>query len=304
LPYRLALERKIAIRLTDDGFHLETDAEIRIAKIDGLIRPFEHSFRDAPIKEMNGFVGIILGSLSERLTVDSRQTDQHFFLEMKQGKCTTFEQKPQSSTLGTTMCFAPDTGIFEQTDLSSEVFHSYFRRLSYLHSGIEFSINTGDGDIVYFHEDGVRDMFIAMSTPYQLMHEPVCLVAEEDDLRIEFALACHSWSNDVTFCFMNNGRAVKGGTHEDGFLETLTWLKQEMDFPEYGGSGLIALACFHYPNVIYEGCIKDYVGNKGLKKRVHNLMKAKLQDFLVDNPAIKKRMLQSERFLFPEIWND
>ena len=74
--------------------------------------------------------------------------------------------------------------------------------------------------------------------------------------------------------------------------------------PEYNACGLIALACFHYPNVIYEGCIKDYVGNKDLDKRVHELMTATLEEFLVGNPDIKNHMEKSETFIFPEIWTD
>ena len=40
--------------------------------------------------------------------------------------------------------------------------------------------------------------------------------------------AYQSWKDDTLWCFINNGRAVEGGTHEDGVREAMAELETQI----------------------------------------------------------------------------
>ena len=206
---------RVAVAVDDDGFVVEADVALTIERMtSGRFVPFEETSSPSP---GHAFEGAVLNALSESLTVEVQRADRTEALTFRRGvREAHHESSGASAGPTTTLKFKPDASIFTVTSLSPEVFKSYLRRLSFLHRGVRFSIAFG-GETHEFHaERGIVDLFHAVSAPYQTLHEPIQFVAEDGPLRLEAAFAYQSWTERAIWCYINNGRAVEGGTHEKG----------------------------------------------------------------------------------------
>ncbi len=101
--------------------------------------------------------------------------------------------------------------------------------------------------------------------PYQLMNTPIHIEASEGRLRLELVFAYHSWTEDWRWCFINNGRAVQGGSHEKGLRDAFGQIHEKLKLrrnPKRGRNGIVALMSVIYPNVVWGGCIKARIGSR------------------------------------------
>jgi DNA gyrase/topoisomerase IV subunit B len=135
-----------------------------------------------------------------------------------------------------------------------------------------------------------------------VMHEPIQFTAKKDELILECVMAYHSWSENHLWCFINNGRAVDGGTHERGLIDGIKKLKKKLDLPEQVDNGLILVASIRYPNAVWEGCIKSIISNPELKPMVSSLMVSETVQWLKGHPDVYGQIRQLQRFQFPEAW--
>lgn len=183
------------------------------------------------------------------------------------------------------------------------VFESYFRRLSYLHAGVRFSMNLHGENREFFAEHGIRDLFTAISSPYQVLHEPIYLTASEGKLELKLVMAYQSWSDHHLWCFINYGRAVEGGTHQKGLLHALKQLKKKLDLPERFNNGVVAVMWLRYPEVHWEGCIKAKIANPELKAMVSQMVVDETVEWVQNHPDVAAQLQQLERFTFPGVWD-
>src|SRR5262245_16033851 len=234
--------------IVSDVYQISADVPIKAEHSDLGVAPFQ---RIQPLGEGHGYEGTVLNALSQELYVaisaSSSKKEWHFV----RGKLISHKEAPvQAGDSETILQFTPDSSIFTVLQISPAIFASYFRRLSLLHKGVHFSITAGDAKQEYFAANGIVDMFQHIAAPYQLMLEPIQFVGKKDELILECVMAYHSWSEDHLCCFINNGRAVQGGTHERGIFNGIKRLKKKLDLPEQVDNGLILVASIHYPNVI------------------------------------------------------
>ena len=144
-PVALLLEQRpagIAIFAENGGFRIESDVVLPLAETaDGRLAPFE-DITSQP--QGLGFEGTVLNALSESLSIEIRNDDQCETLVYRRGERVGREHKQVSPDgCRTTMRFAPDTTIFTFTAVSSYIFTSYLRRLSFLHPGVRFTLTIG-----------------------------------------------------------------------------------------------------------------------------------------------------------------
>jgi len=154
------------------------------------------------------------------------------------------------------------------------------RRLSYLHRGVRFSISFGEEREEYCSERGIVDLFDAVSAPYQIPHEPIHLVGEDGALQLEAVFAFHSWTEHGLWNFINNGRAVEGGTHVKGLndaLDKIYWKYIRAKMPKARRNGVVGVHSIRYPDAVWEGCIKARIGNPELREMVCDLVSRRRQ---------------------------
>jgi DNA gyrase/topoisomerase IV subunit B len=296
---------RIAIAAADGGFVVESDVAIPIEETSsGGFAPFEEISNFGP---GHGFEGTVLNGLSERLTVEIRHEHRTQTLTFRRGARESHQAATgQSHGPKTTLTFAPDTSIFTVTALSPAIFRSYLRRLSFLHRGVRFSIDMG-GETQEFHaERGIVDLFDSVSASYQILHEPIHIVAEEGTLHLETVFAYHSWKENGLWCFINNGRAVEGGTHEKGLHDALDQFYRKFKPPKSQKThrnGVVGIMSIRYPDAVWEGCIKARIGNPELREMVCNLVVQGAAEWLTSRPEVAGQLRNLETFQFPEAWS-
>jgi DNA gyrase subunit B len=309
-PVALLLSRRatrVAVAVDVDGFVVESDAVVPIREsASGRLLPFEN-MSDPDSEPGHHFEGTVLNALSERLTVEVRNGGRLEALAFRRGvRESRREAEAGAEGGGTILRFAPDASIFTVLDLSPEIFRSYLRRLSFLHRGVRFSLAAGGEVREYYAGRGILDLFEAVAAPYQILHEPVHFAAEEGDLRIETAFAYQSWSNHAMICFINNGRAVEGGTHEQGLKDALDRLYRDLKLPKASKTyrnGVVGVTSIRYPGAVWEGCIKARVGSPELREKVRDLFLRGASDWLEAHPDVARRFPHLRTFQFPDAWS-
>lgn len=286
-----------------NGFEIRSDALIPIERIeDGRIAPFQQ------IRQFgmgHSFEATVLTALSEELYVSVQTGSQLEEWQFVKGVLASHRSvETQQGIPGTTLRFKPDHTIFTVTEVPQAAFASYFRRLSFLHEGVRFTLCVGDDKQEYFAENGMAELFTAISAPYQLMHEPIHIVAHEDSLDLQVVMAYHSWKTNHLWCFINNGLAVEGGTHEQGFVKALKRLKRQLHLSEDFNNGVVAVASTRYPRTTWEGCIKARIGNPELKPMVSRLVVSEVVQWLSNHPSVEAQIRQMQTFQFPDAWSD
>jgi DNA gyrase subunit B len=291
--------KQIAATLVDGMFQISSDAQIDITEADGLINPFQQ-IQDSP---WYAYGAAVLNALSEELYLSIRTPESREELHFTRGNLISRDSTTGKQTKpGTVFKFKPDPEIFEVLQTPPVIFESYFRRLSYLHSGVRFSLVLGDDAQEFYQPNGIRALFTAVSSPYQLMHEPIHIVGQKDSLTVEIVMAYHSWSNDHWLFFMNNGRVVEGGTHETGLFSGLRRLKKHLGLPEGFRNGMLGIASMHYPGTVWEGCIKAKVHSPELRTMVSQIVLDEGLKWLNSHPDVAKEIPNISRFEFPDIW--
>jgi DNA gyrase/topoisomerase IV subunit B len=283
-----------------DAFEITADVHIKVEQTDEGIVPFQINHSTS---EGHSFEGTVLNALSQELQVEVKTTSEKKEWHFIKGVLASHkEANVQRDSSGTILRFIPDSSIFTICQLSPAIFESYFRRLSFLHKGVHFSLTSGNSKQEFFAAEGIADLFKAISSPYQLMHEPIRFIGHKGKLTLECALAYQSWSENHLWCFINNGRAVEGGTHEEGFLLALKRLKKKLNLPEHCKNGVVLVASIRYPDVVWEGCIKNKIHSPELKPMIAELVIDEIVRWLQSRPDVLTQIKQLQTFQFPDAW--
>jgi DNA gyrase/topoisomerase IV subunit B len=293
---------RVAVAVVDGGFVIESDAATTIEPTSGGdLVPFESASKGGP---GHGFDGVILAALSERLTVEIRREGWTESLSFRRGVRESHRHEEIDGIGGQTtkLTLQPDLSVFSSTNLSLEVFKSYLRRLSYLHRGVRFSVAVGGETLEYHAERGIVDLFDCMSASFQILHEPIHFVAEDGELRMEVIFAYQSWTERALHCFINNGRAVEGGTHEKGLGDALNAVHRQY-LPTQKrpyGNGVVGVVSIRYPGAVWEGCIKSRIWNPELRGMVKRLFAQGVAEWLQSRPDVAEQLRTIQTFQFPD----
>ena len=161
--------------------------------------------------------------------------------------------------------FVPDFSIFTLAIDAHTILKSYLRRVSFHYPGLRFSITTSQESVVFCAKQGMLDLFACISSPHQLLHEPIHIIAEDGPSKLESIFGYHSRTENVVLCFINRCRA-DSGTHEQGFHEALNQLTAKFKAwtaPAPSANGILGILSLRYPGVEWEGSTGTRVGNPG-----------------------------------------
>ena len=121
----------------------------------------------------------------------------------------------------------------------------------------------------------------------------------------EIALQYNSSYNELLLSFANNVNTPDGGTHEEGFKNSLTRV-----FNDYGRShgllkdkdenlsgadvreGLICVISVKLQEAEFEGQTKAKLGNTEIRTLVSNMVYSKLMEFFEENPGVAKAIFE------------
>jgi DNA gyrase/topoisomerase IV subunit B len=293
---------RLAVAAGEGRFVVEADVALPIDELSsGRFAPFEEIL---DLGHGRSFEGTILNALSETLAVEIRQKHRTDTLAFCRGIRESYRTSTNySDSSHTTLSFAPDASILTVTNVSPMIFVSYLRRLSFLHRGVRFSISIAGETHEFYAAGGIVDLFASVSAPYQVLHDPIHIIGDDGKLHLEAVFAYHSWKENGLWCFINNGRAVEGGTHEMGLRDALNRIRQRVKLwksPFKGRNGVLAIMSIQYPDTIGEGGMRAKIGNPELRGMVCNLVVKRASEWLEDRPDVAEQLQHLGMFQFPD----
>ena len=212
---------------------------------------------------------------------------------------------------GVKVTFKPDPEIFEETVFDYDTLLNRMREQSFLNAGIKIVLIDDRGEEPVVNElqfEGGVSSFVEYLTETrhnEPVHPDVIYMRGEKSSSIcEVALQYNDGYNECLMTFANNMNTIEGGTHETGFKSGLTrvlndygrkaGILKEKDKNLSGEDvreGLCAIVSVKLEDAQFESQTKAKLGNSEIRTLVENTVTQKLADYLEENPATGKAIL-------------
>ena len=157
----------------------------------------------------------------------------------------------------------------------------------------------------FYAAGGIVHFFASASAPYQILHDPIHIVGEDGNLHLEAVLAYHSFNDNGLWCFINNGRAVEGGTHTMGLDDALKRLRQRFKLPDRHVFGSQRCRRRHVDSIPADRLGRLHE-NQGLEipnfGAWYAIWSSSATKWLEDRPDVTEQLEQLQPFQFSDPW--
>ena len=266
---------------------------------------------------LHGVGASVVNALSEWVEIDNCHEGKRYTERFERGHVARpFREEGDTDRHGLYVRFKPDPEMFEETIFDYEVLLKRLREQAFLNGGVNIYLKDEretQEDGTYREDDLCYDGGIKSFVEYineqkhaELVHPDVIYMrAEKEEWVAEVALQYNDSYNEMLLTFANNINTVEGGTHEIGFKTALTKV-----FNDYGRKysilkdsdknlsgedvreGLSAVVSVKLTEAQFEGQTKGKLGNSEMRTYVYNLVTEKLSEYLEENPAVGKAILE------------
>lgn len=256
-------------------------------------------------------VGVsVVNALSEWLEVTVYRDGKVFYQKYKRGEpvAAVKEIGKVKEKTGTKVTFLADNEIFKVTTFKFETLESRLRELAYLNKDLIIIIKDerSDKEVEFKYKGGIVDFVKYLDEDEKsITNKPIYVNGDRENIIMEVAFSYNESYNDNIYTFVNNINTHEGGTHLEGFKAALTrtlnnfasknnLIKSDKitltgdDFRE----GLTCVVSVKVPEPQFEGQTKTKLGNSEVKGIVQSLVGEQLGNFLEENPAIGKRIIE------------
>ena len=261
---------------------------------------------------LHGVGASVVNALSQWLEVYVRRNGNIYKQRFEKGHpVTTLDIIGTTDQTGTTVKFVPDKEIFkESTTFDYETLRQRIQELAFLNKGLKLTIkdtrnpnNIKSGE--YHYEGGIREYVTFLNKGKTPLHNDVIVVEEEiEDTLIEIAFQYTEDFSCIIKSFTNNIINTEGGTHEEGFRNSLTRIlnnygknanifkKDESLSGDDVREGLTAIVSCKISDPQFEGQTKTKLGNTEVRRIVSQAMTDKFEAYLLENPTNAKTIVE------------
>ena len=260
---------------------------------------------------LHGVGGSVVNALSEWMEVRVHKNGQIYEVKFSRGNMTQ-EMTVVGTTgkTGTEVVFKPDPEMFEDTVYDYETLHRRMREQAFLNAGVRILMADRrpgqEAEESMHYEGGIREFVTFINQNKSPLHEQVIYMAgAKDDSMAEIAMQyCEDSYNEIIVSFANNVHTPEGGMHEEGLKRALTNVlnaygkkaKLLKDEEKVSGEdcreGLTCVISVKLTEAQFEGQTKAKLGNSEMRTLVNNVVSDKLEQFLEENPAVGKAILE------------
>lgn len=256
-------------------------------------------------------VGVsVVNALSTKVIVEVKR-DGHIYQQEYHRGVPQYDVRMigDSTETGTKTRFWPDAEIFTETTIFDyNTLLTRVRELAFLNKGINISITDErtEASESFHYEGGIMEYVKFLNQNKEVLHEqPIYVEGQRDMIQVEVSLQYNDSYTENIYSFANNIHTHEGGTHESGFKSALTRIINDYarrnnmikdndsnltgDDVREGLTGIISVKI---PEPQFEGQTKTKLGNSEVRGIVESLFAEKLQEFMEENPAVSRRILE------------
>lgn len=209
---------------------------------------------------------------------------------------------------GTTIQFYPDSEIFETLDFNYDTMKIRLRELAYLNRGLTIQLidrrEEPARDETFHYEGGIVQFVESLNKNKETVFPEVIYFDESyENGEVEIAMQYNDSYSETIFAFANNINTEEGGTHLEGFKNSLTKI-----INDYGKNnnilkgdeklsgddvreGLTAVISVKLTNPQFEGQTKTKLGNSEMRTVVAKAMTEGLGSYLEEHPKEAKDLI-------------
>ena len=262
---------------------------------------------------LHGVGASVVNALSEWMVVDVYQNYSHYQIrfesveDKKTGKVISgrpvdhLQRLGGTSKRGTTVCFKPDSRVFEDVNFQGDLVRRRLRELAYLNGGVRFIFideRVKDKDarrVEYKFDGGLTDFVQFLNQDKNTITAPIAFEAKRDDTLVRVAIQYTDSYTENVYSFVNNVPTGEGCTHETGFKSAVT--KAFNDYARRTGvlkekdnnlsgddfrEGMTAVIYAGVRKPQFEGQTKGRLGNTEVKPIVEAICLEQLSLYLDD----------------------
>ena len=265
---------------------------------------------------LHGVGASVVNALSSWLEVEVKDGKNIYKQRYEKGNIVTeLEIIGTCDTTGTTVTFKPDAKIFtDTTTYEYEILKTRLREQAFLNAGIRIELKDLRTDVFepqsdeFYYEGGIKsyvEFLLEGMKKDSLNGDVIYLSGSKGDETAEIALLWSTAYSTNIMSFANTLHTIDGGTHEQGFKQSLanTVNKYAFDFkhlkdgnPRLKGEditeGLVAVISVKLADAQFESQTKAKLGNTSIGKLVRDIVNDKLYQFLEEHPAEAKVIIE------------
>ena len=305
------------ITVTDNGRGIPVDVQAQTGKpaleVVYTVLHAGGKFGGGGYKVSGGLHGVgasVVNALSEWLEVRVHKNGKIYQMRFARGHITQ-EMTIVGTTdrTGTTVTFKPDPEMFDTLVYDYETLHTRMREQAFLNAGLKITTEDRRPGMEQKHtmhyEGGIKEFVTWLNRNKTAIHPGVIYMqGVKTDSEAEVAIQYNDSYNDTILSFANNIHTPEGGMHETGFKTALTRVLNAYgqktglikgDDKVSGDDvreGLTAVISVKLTDAQFEGQTKAKLGNASMRTLVDNIVSAGLTEFLEENPAVAKIILE------------
>ena len=160
-------------------------------------------------------------------------------------------------------------------------------------------------NLTFDYEGGISEYVSYLNRSKTPIHSSIIYISGvTDNIEVEIAMQYTEDYNSNIFSFINNIYTREGGTHEEGFRNSLTrvmnnyarnnnlFRKDESFSGEDVREGLTAILSVRHPNPQFEGQTKTKLGNTEVRRITSQILSEGLETFLNENPSQARQIIE------------
>ena len=308
---KIILHRDGSVSIEDHGRGVPTGMHSSGMSTPEVIYTVLHAggkFETSGYKVSGGLHGVgasVVNALSKWMEVVIKRDKSEYYIRFEDGGKTKIPLKKIGTTnrTGTTVRFLPDDSIFSNTSFSFTTICERMQESAFLIKGLTIEVVDEESgrDNKYFYEKGLEEFVNYLNDDKTVLHKVITFEGVKDKIEVDIARQETDTYNENIVSFVNNVKAIDGGTHEVGFKTALTRVFN--DYAKNNGyikgkdkafegsdvrEGLTAVISLKIPEELlqFEGQTKGKLGTPSARTAVEALVSEKLQFFLEENKKI------------------
>ena len=307
------------IRVTDNGRGIPVDVHKKTGEsaLEAVFTILHAGgkFDGSSYKVSGGLHGVgssVVNALSTYLKVIVTRDGKIYQQEYQRGKrAYKVKEIGVSDDHGTSVEFKADGEIFKETTVYDyETLRVRLQQSAFLNKGLKISLSdtrdeSNPKKVTYCYEGGIIEYVSYLNKSKTPIHPEVFYTSKRiEDIEVEIALQYTEEYTSNIYSFINNIHTPEGGTHEEGFRNSLTrvlnnygkvanlFRKDESLTGDDVREGLTAIICCRHPDPQFEGQTKMKLGNTEVRRIASQILSEGLDTYLKENPSSAKTIVE------------